>query len=90
MENSNLISLGIALHRAAMTTKAILDAIPEDIGAVRECALVDAASDPVHEIAEQIAALPGNGGLENAVKEMAGAWLEGKFWQRYGCSGSVH
>ncbi len=90
MENSNLISMGIALHRAATAAKVVMDAIPDDIAPEPWCALVNAASDPVYEIAEQIAALPVNGGLDNAVKEMADAWLDGKYWQRYGCSRSAY
>lgn len=76
--------LGAELHRRAVAAKAVLDLIPEDIGVERECALIDAAAAPVHEIAERIASLPVNGGLDNAVKEMAEAWLDGKYWQRYG------
>lgn len=43
-----------------------------------------AASGPVFEIADRIASLPASGSLQNAVKEMAAAQQEGRYWQRFG------
>jgi hypothetical protein len=82
MRNSDaeLISLGRALHSAALQARNEIEALPDDIDVDGEYVAIMAASATANELAERIIGLPADAVSGVAVKTRAVAWLDGRYW----------
>jgi hypothetical protein len=77
---TEILSLGHALHEAALAARTAIDAIPDTVSVDDEVAMIDAASADAFALAERIAGRPARGAFDVAVKAQAAAWLDGRYW----------
>lgn len=70
-------SIGDVLHRAALESKAAVDAIPLDTDVADEMAAIEAATAPVDLLAKLILQTPNS---SKSVKSRAQAWMDGHYW----------
>lgn len=79
-----LISLGAALHQAALTSKAIIDAIPENASIGDEVNSIESAISSADAIARQIMRTSSLSSAAYSIASRACAWLDGDYWEAVG------
>lgn len=78
---TELLTLGRMLDRAAADASDKMAAIPDDISLDDEHAAIEAASALPDAICARIAVLEPRNQKETIVKARAFAWMEGTYWQ---------
>ena len=69
--------LGTVLHNAALASRAIIDAIPEDASVYDEADTIAVATAPVDALARLILTVSSKNDVARA---RAYAWMEGNYW----------
>lgn len=82
MVDRGFVSLGLALHHAALFAKVSVDAMPDNISLDDEIYLIETASAEANRIAEQILALQIKSRRADKTKGLAQAWLDGTYWRQ--------
>lgn len=77
----SVVSLGAVLHQAALASRAIIDAIPDDVSIDDEMSLIAGAIAPVDRIAWMILNTPSLNDEAEEITSRACAWLDDQYWK---------